>query len=74
MNKVHTIKSDKKKEYREWYKRGVRDGRKQVVEGIISAMGLDYNSFEHDPLSEVGIDEEFDSHFTIAQLNRDKTP
>jgi len=35
---------------REWYNRGFRDGRQQVVEGILNAMGLDYYSFEFAPV------------------------
>ena len=44
---------------REWYKRGVRDGRSQVVEGIFNAMGLDYHAFSHAPVSDVGVEEAF---------------
>lgn len=54
-----------------WYKRGIRDGRQQVVEGIMRAMGLDYPHFTFDPISEIESEKAFGRYDLPAYKGKD---
>ena len=57
-----------KQENFEWYQRGIRDGRQQVIQGILEALGIDYHQFDFAPVSEIKAEEKFDDYWTMAQL------
>lgn len=57
-----------KEEFREWYFRGLRDGRKQVVEGIMNALGLDYHQFDIAPVEEIENGKMFEGLHTCQEI------
>ena len=57
-----------KDKYREWYQRGIRDGRQQVVEGLMNVLGLDMHDFSFAPVSEIELAKWFDHYWTMEQL------
>ena len=55
-----------------WYRRGVRDGRQEVVEGIMTAMGLDYHDFNHMPVSDIETEKSFCQQYNLPDYDERK--